>query len=151
LETLLGLVHVLQRVDDPAAIRYLTSGELKLCRSSERIGRQASALRDLLCRREDDASHVCPAFFQQFSPFEGIQTAGHQTYCGVSLQSRRESEQRRGDHDRLSFRVGDNVEAAGCILQQLKGMMYFADFRSAESMGKNFARPAALALDRDHA
>jgi rhamnose utilization protein RhaD (predicted bifunctional aldolase and dehydrogenase) len=29
LETLLGLVHVLQRVDDPAAIRYLTSGELK--------------------------------------------------------------------------------------------------------------------------
>lgn len=29
LETLLGLVEVLQRVDDPAAIRYLTSGELK--------------------------------------------------------------------------------------------------------------------------
>jgi rhamnose utilization protein RhaD (predicted bifunctional aldolase and dehydrogenase) len=29
LETLLGLVHVLQRVDDAVAIRYLTSGELK--------------------------------------------------------------------------------------------------------------------------
>ena len=28
-ETLLGLVQVLQRVDDPSAIRYLTSGELK--------------------------------------------------------------------------------------------------------------------------
>jgi hypothetical protein len=29
LETLSGLVQVLQRVDDPMAIRYLTSGELK--------------------------------------------------------------------------------------------------------------------------
>jgi hypothetical protein len=46
--------------------------------------------------------------------------------------------------------VGDSVEAAGNILQQLKRTMDFADFRSTEGMGKDFERRAALAVGRDH-
>jgi hypothetical protein len=46
--------------------------------------------------------------------------------------------------------VGDSLEAAGNILQQLKRTMYFANFRSVEGMGKDFERRAALTVDRDH-
>lgn len=53
LETLLGLVEVVQRVDDPASIRYLTNGELQAVSKLGGYRITSASFGGPLCRHED--------------------------------------------------------------------------------------------------